>query len=132
MSKITKKIRLVILMALLAAFAVFGAACGETQTKSENSIDASSFTVADIYYGETPSPSGATAAHGTVEYVYSADENGEYTAMTQFDVGTYYVKAVVKESDTYEGARGERTGFFPRKETCKFRFGCQHRGHRVR
>ena len=115
MSKITKKIRLVILMALLAAFAVFGAACGETQTKSENSIDASSFTVADIYYGETPSPSGATAAHGTVEYVYSADENGEYTAMTQFDVGTYYVKAVVKESDTYEGAESEAISFRVKK-----------------
>lgn len=111
MSKITKKIRLVILMALLAAFAVFGAACGETQTKSENSIDASSFTVADIYYGETPSPSGATAAHGTVEYVYSADENGEYTAMTQFDVGTYYVKAVVEEGATYEGAESEAVSF---------------------
>ena len=115
MSKITKKIRFVILMALLAAFAVFGAACGETQTKSENSIDASSFTVADIYYGETPSPSGATAAHGTVEYVYSADENGEYTAMTQFDVGTYYVKAVVKESDTYEGAESEPVSFRVKK-----------------
>ena len=115
MSKITKKIRFVILMALLAAFAVFGAACGETQTKSENAIDASSFTVADIYYGETPSPSGATAAHGTVEYVYSADENGEYTAMTQFDVGTYYVKAVVKESDTYEGAESEAISFRVKK-----------------
>ena len=64
------------------------------RVKNLNAIDDSAFTVADIFYGQNPSPTGATAQYGTIEYLYSTEEDGEYTEMTEFSVGTYYVKAV--------------------------------------
>ena len=75
------------------------------------------FTMASIIYcNDTPAPS-ATATHGKVEYQYSklADkdfvdsfENAKYPGVGNF---TYYVRAVVKETDNYTGAESEVKAF---------------------
>lgn len=75
------------------------------------------FTMASIIHcNDTPAPS-ATATHGKVEYQYSklADkdfvdsfENAKYPGVGNF---TYYVKAVVKETDNYTGAESEVKAF---------------------
>ena len=53
-------------------------------------------TIEGWTYGEeAKSPSGSTDSCGLdVSYVYSATENGEYTATTPENAGTYYVKAI--------------------------------------
>lgn len=70
----------------------------------------SGLTVADIKCGETPAPT-ATAAHGTVTYKYATAEDGEYTEITAFRSGVYYVKAFVEEGDDYEGAESPAVSF---------------------
>ncbi|MBQ8374297.1 MAG: hypothetical protein IJX98_01835 [Clostridia bacterium] len=80
-----------------------------TITKAENSVTAP--TVANISCGETPAPTGATASYGTVSYVYATAEDGEYTAMTEFTAGTYYVKAVASETDNFAGATSTAASF---------------------
>lgn len=75
---------------------------------AHNSV--SGLTVADIKCGETPAPT-ATAAHGTVTYKYATAEDGEYTEITAFRSGVYYVKAFVEEGDDYEGAESPAVSF---------------------
>lgn len=75
---------------------------------AHNSV--SGLTVADIKCGETPAPT-ATAAHGTVTYKYATAEDGEYTEITAFRSGVYYVKAFVEEGDDYEGAESAAVSF---------------------
>lgn len=75
---------------------------------AHNSV--SGLTVADIKCGETPAPT-ATAAHGTVTYKYATAEDGEYTEITAFRSGVYYVKAFVEEGDDYEGAESTAVSF---------------------
>ena len=75
---------------------------------AHNSV--SGLTVADIKCGETPTPT-ATAAHGTVTYKYATAEDGEYTEITAFRSGVYYVKAFVEEGDDYEGAESPAVSF---------------------
>lgn len=75
---------------------------------AHNSV--SGLTVADIKCGETPAPT-ATAAHGTVTYKYATAEDGEYTEITAFRSGVYYVKAFVEEGDDYEDAESPAVSF---------------------
>lgn len=75
---------------------------------AHNSV--SGLTVADIKCGETPAPT-AIAAHGTVTYKYATAEDGEYTEITAFRSGVYYVKAFVEEGDDYEGAESAAVSF---------------------
>lgn len=75
---------------------------------AHNSV--SGLTVADIKCGETPAPT-ATAAHGTVTYKYATAEDGEYTEITAFRSGVYYVKAFVEEGNDYEGAESPAVSF---------------------
>ena len=75
---------------------------------AHNSV--SGLTVADIKCGETPAPT-ATAVHGTVTYKYATAEDGEYTEITAFRSGVYYVKAFVEEGDDYEGAESPAVSF---------------------
>lgn len=75
---------------------------------AHNSV--SGLTVADIKCGETPAPT-ATAAHGTVTYKYATAEDGEYTEITAFRSGVYYVKAFVEDGDDYEGAESAAVSF---------------------
>lgn len=87
----------------------------EVKKATNNKI--ANFTMASIIHcNDTPAPS-ATATHGKVEYQYSklADkdfvdsfENAKYPSVGNF---TYYVKAVVKETDNYTGAESEVKAF---------------------
>ncbi len=87
----------------------------EVKKATNNKI--ANFTMASIIHcNDTPAPS-ATATHGKVEYQYSklADkdfvdsfENAKYPGVGNF---TYYVKAVVKETDNYTGAESEVKAF---------------------
>lgn len=75
------------------------------------------FTMASIIHcNDTPAPS-ATATHGNVEYQYSKSasdgfvssfKNAQYPGVGNF---SYYVKAVVKETDNYTGAESEVKAF---------------------
>jgi len=54
----------------------------------------------NIFYGDKPKPMSA-ALFGSIKYVYSSSENGEYTQILPYGVGRYYVKAIVEESENY-------------------------------
>ena len=87
----------------------------EVKKATNNKI--ANFTMASIIHcNDTPAPS-ATATHGNVEYQYSKSasdgfvssfENAKYPGVGNF---TYYVKAVVKETDNYTGAESEVKSF---------------------
>ncbi len=84
--------------------------CGETDTrvdvgsmllKNANSING--FKLDNVQYGDPINPV-ATADYGSVVFTYSMQKDGEYSATKPENVGTYYVKASVEESETYLGA----------------------------
>ncbi len=84
--------------------------CGETDTrvdvgsmllKNANSING--FKLDNVQYGDPVNPV-ATADYGSVVFTYSTQKDGEYSATKPNNVGTYYVKASVEESETYLGA----------------------------
>lgn len=87
----------------------------EVEKATNNKI--ANFTMASIIHcNDTPAPS-ATATHGNVEYQYSKSasdgfvssfKNAQYPGVGNF---TYYVKAVVKETDNYAGAESEVKAF---------------------
>lgn len=87
----------------------------EVKKATNNKI--ANFTMASIIHcNDTPAPS-ATATHGNVEYQYSKSasdgfvssfKNAQYPGVGNF---TYYVKAVVKETDNYAGAESEVKAF---------------------
>ena len=59
-------------------------------------------TLRDVYSWEKVSPLGA-ALFGDVKYLFSATEDGEYTAAVPEKIGSYYMKASVSETDNYKG-----------------------------
>lgn len=87
----------------------------EVKKATNNKI--ANFTMASIIHcNDTPAPS-ATATHGNVEYQYSKSasdgfvssfKNAQYPGVGNF---SYYVKAVVKETDNYTGAESEVKAF---------------------
>lgn len=92
------------------------------ETKSFEVVKATNNQIADftmaslIHCNDTPAPS-ATATYGNVEYQYSKSasdgfvssfKNAQYPGVGNF---TYYVKAVVKETDNYNGAESEVKAF---------------------
>ena len=87
----------------------------EVKKATNNKI--ANFTMASIIHcNDTPAPS-ATATHGNVKYQYSKSasdgfvssfKNAQYPGVGNF---TYYVKAVVKETDNYTGAESEVKSF---------------------
>lgn len=68
-------------------------------TKAENGW-VSSPTARDSYIG-LPLSISATPLFGEVEFLYSATENGTYTYDAPTSIGSYYVKAKVRESKNY-------------------------------
>ena len=69
--------------------------------------------VEEIYnYGTAIEPSGSEALHGTVYYVFSADENfAVYSAQAPSEAGTYYVRAMVDATLNYSGCASEIVRF---------------------
>ena len=60
-------------------------------------------SIQDWTYGATANNPSARAQFGTVEYTYSTSENGAYTTEIPSNAGTYWVKASVIDTDSYEG-----------------------------
>lgn len=69
--------------------------------------------VEDVYaYGDEIVPTGSVALHGTVYYVFSADEDfSEYSLTAPTAVGVYYVRAMVDATANYEGCVSECVRF---------------------
>lgn len=57
-------------------------------------------SISDIQYGDRLMPD-AKAMYGTVEFLYSDSENGDYTPYKPSEAGTYYCKATVKGNSDY-------------------------------
>ena len=76
---------------------------GVFRTVLSNKIE---LNASDIAYGEEPNVT-ATATHGEAVLTYAKEEKGEYKAWDKLEnhnVGTYFVKASVAETDDYAGA----------------------------
>lgn len=59
-------------------------------------------SVRNFYFWQSPSPVG-TAKFGEIEYYFSDSEDGAFTKTPPSDVGSYYMRATVAESDNYMG-----------------------------
>jgi len=70
----------------------------------------------DFVYGNTKTPS-AEAKYGTPKFVYSNEENGEYSENAPVNAGTYYVKAIVEEGEEYAGLESEAVEYTIQKAT---------------
>ena len=62
-------------------------------------------------YGETANAPSAGAKFGSVAYVYSDSKDGTYTQTMPTTAGTWYVRAVVEETDNYAGLESEAVSF---------------------
>jgi len=85
-----------------------------TYTFAQINAITGTLTCADITVGDTPAPTGVTAKYGndTLTYIYSADgETWGSWGKTYTEPGKYYVKAVVKETDDYNGAESSVVSF---------------------
>ncbi len=56
----------------------------------------------DIVFGNIPEPY-ILSKYGNPEFYYSISENGEFTKSHPISAGTYFVKAVINETDAYTG-----------------------------
>ncbi len=79
-------------------------------SKNVNSFT-SPLTISDWTYGDHTVNPSASAAYGTVRYVYSESENGIYTDVKPQDAGTWYVKAIVDATDDYTGLESSPVSF---------------------
>lgn len=72
-------------------------------TKTSNGITMPE-TIADINCGGTPVIEATAKENAVISYIYSASEDGEYAEELEggFVAGTYYVKAVAAETNTYK------------------------------
>lgn len=59
--------------------------------------------IEDWTYGEDASEPTAVAKYGEPTFVYSDSEDGEYTDEVPTLPGTYFVKAIVEDTDNYNG-----------------------------
>lgn len=63
------------------------------------------------YKGQTSNEPYAKAAYGDVHYVYSNQKYGVYTNTQPTQKGTWYVKAIVDDSDNFNGLVSEPVAF---------------------
>ncbi len=78
-------------------------------TKAANSWK-TALSVKDITEGLKPAPT-AVAAFGKVSFQYSTNNTSGYTETVPTKAGTYYVKAVVAETDNYAGIESDAVSF---------------------
>lgn len=71
-----------------------------TQTKNEWLDE---LTLSDWIYGEKANEPTARAKFGDVSFTYSNAKDGTYTKNVPTNVGTYYVKVTVPETENYTG-----------------------------
>ena len=68
-------------------------------------------TIADVVYGTAPNPSvSGNPGNGAVTYAYYSDAACT-TEVTPKDVGTYYVRATVAETDSYPSSTSQAVSF---------------------
>ena len=72
-------------------------------------------SISDYYDGESPSISGK-AAYGSVEFLFSSEEGGEYLPKLPKGVGIYFFKAFVNEGDNYKELSSMPVAFSVLKE----------------
>ncbi|WP_416327735.1 MBG domain-containing protein [[Eubacterium] hominis] len=78
--------------------------------KADNKLIVS-LSMNDWVYGETPSKAQVGFLFGTPRYLYSDRIDGAYTDVIPTNAGTWYVKAVVEDSEDYEGIESEVISF---------------------
>lgn len=79
-------------------------------------------TLANWSYGEKANSPQIKAAFGNenIEYLYSQSANGIYTHEIPINAGTWYVKAVIPESQSYKGLESQPIPFQINKATNKW------------
>lgn len=83
-------------------------------TQATNTLSGTLSIEGWTYGSAANSPSGVTAAFGTVAYKYSNAENGEYGTYDAFvngAVGTWWVKAYVDGTDNYTAVESDAVSF---------------------
>ena len=73
-------------------------------------------TCPDIPYGTRPEPA-AEARFGKVKFIYSDQEDGDYTDTLPGRFGTWFVKATVEETANYTGLESDPFQFAIKKHT---------------
>lgn len=73
-------------------------------------------TCPDIPYGTRPEPA-AEARFGKVKFIYSDQEDGDYTDTLPGRFGTWFVKATVEETSNYTGLESDPFQFAIKKHT---------------
>lgn len=78
--------------------------CTDEFTISLNPVKLEEFKVADIYVGQSVTPSFKSDSDGVVSYMYKpfGDPDTSYTTITPTAAGKYMVRATVKRTATYE------------------------------
>ena len=78
--------------------------CTDEFTISLNPVKLEEFKVADIYVGQSVTPSFKSDSDGIVSYMYKpfGDPDTSYTTITPTAAGKYMVRATVKRTATYE------------------------------
>ena len=66
--------------------------------------DITNLTIDDWTYGDTPSVPFAETNVGTINYLYSNEEDGNYTNNIPTNAGIYYVKAYITGNNNYTSA----------------------------
>ncbi|CAK7063841.1 MAG: hypothetical protein EUB_00661 [Eubacterium sp.] len=67
--------------------------------------------ISDWTYGAPPNTAAAGFRFGQPRYLYSDRADGIFTEAVPTNAGTWYVKAVVDDTDDYEGAESEAVSF---------------------
>ena len=88
--------------------------------KASNSVKGSIENFKSIEYGEELVYPEMTARYGMVYFKFSTESDGEYTREVPTEIGHYYVKAYVDESENYKAYRSDYYWFSIKKCTNEF------------
>ncbi len=70
--------------------------------KKANNLWIEEPSVRDFYFWQTPSPIG-TSKFGEIKYSFSLSEDGDFSENAPSEVGSYYMKASIEETENYTG-----------------------------
>ena len=90
-----------------------------TVRKADNALTAS-LSLEGWTYGDTPAAASVDFKFGQPRFLYSDRADGTYTETVPTNAGTWYVKAVVDDTDNYVGAESAPVSFViaPRNTTA--------------
>lgn len=81
-----------------------------TISKADNAWDGA-LAIAGWTYGAEPNQGTAGFGFGTPRFLYSSKSDGAYSETVPTEAGTWYVKAVVDDTDNYSGAQSDSVAF---------------------